>query len=362
MNISSKVTKALPGFTIRISPRKVTRTTAFVGKTALNIGGTARPKTPRKVIVGVSKTVAVKAIARPISGKPYGAFRDFGFHPNGLLDPAKVLVNGKLAGVTANNGTDMRRIWMTVTPPQEYRVSKNSLLWPRAAFASVGVRFKDMAANGYQYIDGAQVEVSPRVAVGPSVYSPARALGIVVHADTMNYVTNPQTNRVVTTGNSATTSITTVDGKYYAGSVAVTAPKGATFEVYLKDTVNTTVAYSHAITMPASGLPARVSIPALAPVNGTTCTLYFRAIAGGTVTFSQPRLDRVSGPGALRSLSYLDGSLGTDYLWAGAANNSPSFYYRDRQARSYLLNRVLLENCPLGVIPAVPRFAVLPTQ
>jgi len=58
---------------------------------------------------------------------------------------------------------------------------------------------------------------------------------------------------------------------------------------------------------------------------------------------------------------YFDGSSGSDYIWGGAANASASFYYPDRVNRSYLISQLLEENCPLGVIPGVPQFGVLPT-
>lgn len=303
--------------------------------------------------------------AAPLLKLPYGAFRDFAHYSDTMYDPAMVLVGERLVGQPTYDAaapSNMRRIWITASPMREYPVSGGGQAWPRAAFMGIGLRVNNLLYNGYQYIDGGQVEITPKTTTtGPGPYTPARSLNIAIKADLMNYVKNPQTPATVAAGSTASRTVTTIVGAYYGASVDVSAPEGTVLEAYLQDSGGR-VGESGTIVVPPGGVVPRVAVHATQPVDATSISLVLRAISGGSVTFSNPRVDRTSGIGPLKDVRYLDGSVGTDYLWGGPVNNSESYYYRDRQSRTYLLSRLLEENVPLGVIPAVPKFAVLPTE
>lgn len=110
-----------------------------------------------------------------------------------------------------------------------------------------------------------------------------------------------------------------------------------------------------------------VIVAANQPAPSTAATVrpliypYGSTPAGTVLEFKECIFERVGGTGQTAG-TYFDGSFGSDYLWeAGtAADVSRSYYYEDYAVRSYLLKQVLAENCPLGVIPAVPQFAVQP--
>lgn len=103
------------------------------------------------------------------------------------------------------------------------------------------------------------------------------------------------------------------------------------------------------VAVPAGVASVRIGAHALAPLS-----------AGETLLATAVLVERAStllGP-------YFDGASGPDYLWqaGGAAHTVPSFYYRDRGPRGYLLKQLLAENVPLGITPNEPQYAVLPTE
>jgi hypothetical protein len=104
-------------------------------------------------------------------------------------------------------------------------------------------------------------------------------------------------------------------------------------------------------------LPAPSGVATVRPLVYSTGT----TPAGTVLEFKECIIERLPS-GASTPGTYFDGSSGADYLWeAGtSADTSRSYYYEDYAVRQYLLKQVLAENCPLGVIPAVPQFAVQP--
>lgn len=343
---------------LRSSNRSLTGFATFNGSVRFT-----QSSSPERALLGRA-TFGGKVV--PLLKYPYGAFRDFAHYKDTMLDPAMVLVNERLGGVTTYDAaapSNMRRVWLTTTPPAEYKVSGGATLWPRAAFMGIGVRVNSLLYNGYQYIDGGQVEITPKaVTTGPAPYTPARSMSISVRADQMNYVRDPQTNSTVASGTTASRPVTAIVGSYYAAAVDVTdAPAGAVFEAYLTDSSGR-VGESGLIVVPPTKVVPRVVVRSTEPVVSTSVNLVLSVVSGGSITFSNPRVDRVSGIGPLGDPRYLDGSLGDDYLWGGAVNASESYFYRDRTSRTYLLSRLLEENLPLGVIPSQPKFAVLPTE
>lgn len=298
----------------------------------------------------------------------YGTFRDFAHYADTMPDPAMVLINDWASGATLDAAapSQFRRVWLTATPPREYRVSGNRVLWPRAAFMSTGVRVNALANGEYQYVDGGQVEVAPRSQSGPTTYSPARALRVVVRADAMNYVRNPQTaSGSLGTGGENARLCNAIPGRFYAAAVTASGTPGSTVRVTLTSngpTVSSIVGNSGDVTIPFSG-SVRIPVPANAPAIDAEVTLHCNVVdTTGSVVFSAMRVDRVSGAGPLGDDRFFTGADGADYLWGGTVNDSESYYYRDRAARTYLLSKVLKENVPLGATPGAPQFAVLPSE
>jgi len=328
--------------------------------------------------------------ARGGSSTPFGSFRDFAHYGTAMVDPGKVLVGSLASGTTLDSGqpSGMRRIWCDVTPPREFLDGSGNRVWPRAAFMGLGVRVNGMAANSAQYIDGAQVEVVPKARTGPSAYAPARSLNVVVRPDRLNYCPNPKLD-VDASGYSGSGVTRVAQGSGWAaqvdGSVAaslgsapaagkpgqiwtvratVMGPKGrtATLRIHDGDTF-----LNGSVTWTFTGTPQEVTVPATNTGTGSAPRLNVYPsgtwAGGDLLTLTNVLLERASSfnaqPGA-----YFDGGSGIDYLWDASASvgTGPSYYYRDRVTRSYLLNRLLQENCPLGVIPPVPQFAVLPSE
>ena len=140
--------------------------------------------------------------------KPYGAFRDFAHYQNTSLDPAMVLVRSHNGGAVTYDGAQTsgyRRYFAIASSPLDYPVSGGKKAWSRAAYASLGLKFKGLVANGFEYIDGAQFEIAKYAAVAPVAFQSARSLNCVVVPNSINLATNP-----AAVGASGTTS--TKDG------------------------------------------------------------------------------------------------------------------------------------------------------
>lgn len=358
------LTRGRLAFTSSLSfERRTSRTRTLEG--ALRFNGALNPRVARQKVIGLNGGVNFRGSITPlVRSTYYGGFRDFAHYAEGMLDPAMVAVDDWVSGA-AFDGTapsNMRRVWLRAFAPREYRVSGGQLLWPRAAFMSTGVRIDALANGEWAYVDGGQVETSALSSSGPTDYAPARSLQVVVKADQMNYVSNPQTPAVLASTAYQSRPVPTVTGAHYAAAVDVSGPAGSIVEAYLLDGANL-IASSGAVRIPPSGEILRLPVPSLLPAGDDSVDFRcWNKSSTGSVTFSNPRVDRVTGTGPLPDDRYFDGSDGIDYLWGGAANNSPSYYYRDRAARAYLLRKILRENVPLGVTPGEPQFAVLPTE
>lgn len=76
-------------------------------------------------------------------------------------------------------------------------------------------------------------------------------------------------------------------------------------------------------------------------------------------------LDRVLIEQASQPGDYFDGGFGADYLWNpnfGVANESQSFYYRDRIKKAYVVGQQITDNTPVGITALAPVFAELSDQ
>lgn len=355
-------------------------------------GGSITYRIPKQVDSGLYGKFAFTGSIDLVKQTPFGAFRDFSHYADTMADPAMVLIGPELSGQTTYDSaapSNMRRVWVTVTPPREYPTKTEAQAWPRAAFASVGVRVNAMDPGTYQYIDGAQVEVSPLSQSGPTAYAPARSLNIKVKPDRLNYCSNPKLDANATGYSSngtitraaqgsgwaasvdgsvasylASAAATSVVGSLWAAKVTLLGPAGKTGTVRLYDG---TGYISGTVAVTFTGAPQEVTVLSTAAATSTSVRVYAYPTgtwsAGQALTMTRVLLERVAAIGGSPG-DYFDGGFGADYVWeAGKAEgNGASFYYRDRLARSYLLQRILKQNCPLGVIPAVPQFAVLPSE
>ena len=324
----------------------------------------------------------------------FGAFRDFAHYPDDVIDPARLLYLTSTSGPTldATQSSGMRRVSLSVVTPRDYPVS-DGYAWRKAAYVGLGVRVNAMQAGTSQFVDAAQVEVRPYNIMGPSPYAPARSLQIKIRPDRLNYAANPELQNDdndwastpvnptrVAQGSGFALSVPgsaesgfssgtdTVPGTLWAGRITVSGPKGKVLNVRLLD--NTQTFTSPVLKVLLTGSPQEVVLSPTATTAGTNIRVHAYPVADGGAWTSSDRftmtkvlLERVRALGAVPG-PYFTGASGADYLWeAGSTPGSGrSYYYRDRSARAYLLGRLLEENCPLGVIPAVPQFAVLPSE
>lgn len=381
------------GMVLRPNPGSATGT--------LRLLSAAAARTP------ATKTASVPFGFLPLHGtahgylnEPYGSFRDFAHYQINALDPAMVLVRSHNGGATTSDVTQTsgyRRFYAIASPPLDYPVSGGKKAWSRAAYASIGLKFKGLVNAGYQFIDGAQFEVAKYAATAPVAYQSARALNCVVVPKRVNLLVNPnfETSSSPWTGattatvarstvrahsGTASLAVTTIgtfgDGATNSGSAYPTIIVGHTYTAscwvyatiaipvtlfhYFRDATNTLVATFTSVVTPPVNTWTRISATAVAPAGATTTQAAVRIYAVHTPTVFY--VDDVLLEEAATLNAYFDGASGPDYVWGGAANASASFYYPDRINRSYLISQLLAENCPLGVTPGVPQFGVLPTQ
>lgn len=109
-----------------------------------------------------------------------------------------------------------------------------------------------------------------------------------------------------------------------------------------------------------TSLTAGQTYIASADVNGTRESFTFVPTTSTyDLTFSgTPTKILVEEGSILRD--YFDGdSGGADYLWeqGGTPGSTRSYYYQDREARNYILIRLLQENVPLGMTVGQPEYA-----
>jgi len=303
-----------------------------------------------------------------------------------------VLVRSHNGGATTSDVTQTsgyRRYYAIASAPLDYPVSGGKKAWSRAAYASIGLKFKGLVNAGYEFIDAAQFEIAKYAATAPVAFQPARALNCVVVPKRVNFCTNPALG-LDTTGWSAAVGGTWVAqgvgwafqvdgsasyylstaasvvtwGQFWSGSVVVSGPAGRTVNVQIHDGVGYLTPVNSIV---LTGTPQTVTLTSSAPATTTTTRIFVYPTATGgawtsgqLLTATDALLEVVSGIGVPAS-NYFDGAAGSDYIWGGVANASASFYYPDRVNRSYLISQLLEENCPLGVTPGVPQFGVLPT-
>lgn len=335
-------------------------------------------------------------------------FTDFG-HATiaSTVDPAVSVVKTKTSGAAFDAAATggFRRVSMSLTVPNDTSTQR------RAAYVAPGVRVNGMAQNNGVNIDAVQVEVALNGATTPTAYEPARAIQVGVRPNRLNWGWSKSTTgwgvvaptggvlaSVAVVANGApddggafmrvtcTTSGTATGGGAAFGTtnidhVPVTPGIPYSFRTMLRtnrdniaiqylvrwyNAAGAQVGDQSAILIKTvrSDRWSEFKIEGVVPPDGAArafITIYFVSGAiwqsGDTLDCAGMLIEQGQKVG-----TYFDGFSGNDYLWdqGGGAPGCRSYYYEDYAVRSYLLRQVLAENCPLGVIPAVPQFAVQP--
>jgi len=105
-----------------------------------------------------------------------------------------VLVRSHNGGATTSDVTQTsgyRRYFTIASTPLDYPVSGGKKAWSRAAYASIGLKFKGLVNAGYEFIDAAQFEIAKYAATAPVGFQPARSLNCVVIPRSINLAENP---------------------------------------------------------------------------------------------------------------------------------------------------------------------------
>lgn len=345
---------------------------------------------------------------------PYGTFRDFAHYQTNTIDPARALIKSVYSGVDYDEGQQpigQRRIHTTIMPPVDYPVS-SGLAWVGASYMGAGVKFAQMPKNEQHRIDSTQIEVSNFTATGPTEYQNARGLNVHVKPSRLNWFPNPwfadansdgvadqgiayeylpagqpspTGSRLSSSQQQYITSTSIGPGVRYGARFTVpVAPDAGIWTVSVDYAFNgapagTTAGMIVTPRLAGSSLPEYQQPAVVGPDQSGRLTVtlpdatfdafyvYLYLFNGGAATvtdqislsFSKPLVEMSPEPG-----EYFDGSFGVDYLWeqGKAEGSGTSFWYPKRIERSYLIQQLLAENCPLGVLPGTPDFGVLPTQ
>jgi hypothetical protein len=359
----------------------------------LRFAARALPVVPAtRIYPGISGHLSLWGTAFGSISNPYGAFRDFAHYANGALDPAMVLVrahNGGALSTDGSNPSGYRSYFAVASAPVDYPVSGGAKAWNRAAYASIGLKFKALLNAGSELIQGAQFEVAKYSASAPVPYQKARSLNCVVVPQRVQQCVNPSFEAGTTGWSASAGTLTNPTTGGYIGSrcARVTASGAAQFSLvgasysevegapfafsaYVRGTPNRSVAIqihwstgawtNGPIQLIASATDwQRLTYTGVVPDGAGSGTLYISELVSGVSSGDYLETDCALVETSWVIGDYFDGNTGSDYIWGGAPNATMSFYYQDRINRSYLLANLLAENCPLGVTPGVPQFGVV---
>jgi hypothetical protein len=287
---------------------------------------------------------------------------------------------------TAPTGTATIRVTATVTRSSGVSVAGDAAWIDDCLVEQTGALMpyfdgRTATADGLTYGWTGTVDASTSTAVGPAFATyPFTAYG-----SAMGWQSAPGVLRLLNP-NALTSGIwgfgangglvLTTPGSYYAmrfkvrqvgGTGAVSIIPRLGYYTQPGATQSTTGMVDSTVTLPPDGPWVEFIGVARDAANATAYSvrplIYQNVVPpqGTVLEFKECIIERVSGSGVTPG-TYFDGSSGADYLWeAGTvANDSRSYFYEDYAVRAYLLKQVLAENCPLGTIPGVPQFAVLP--
>jgi hypothetical protein len=143
-------------------------------------------------LTSASGSMTMSGDAAPASANPVAAFKDFGLFELGDPDPAMTYADQNNAG-TSSGHTSYARNYGLFYPPRDYPVSGGQLLWKRAAYMAMGLKFGSAPNGQEQNISLAQVSLSPITgsAPVPAAYTPPRQLQTIIKPTRLNFCTNP---------------------------------------------------------------------------------------------------------------------------------------------------------------------------
>lgn len=166
----------------------------------LRLLSSAGAKIPATLVESVSfGFLSLHGTAKGFLNEPYGSFRDFAHYQINAQDPAMVLVRSHNGGATTSDvaqTSGYRRFYAIASSPLDYPVSGGQKAWSRAAYASIGLKFKGLVNAGYEFIDAAQFEIAKYAATGPTPYQPARALNCAVRLTPAQLASPELTNQL----------------------------------------------------------------------------------------------------------------------------------------------------------------------
>lgn len=372
---------------------------------------------------GVSKS-AGKYKVHSYVVNPVAAVDDFSISKLGDLDPARSYVGINNAQSNSGTGTTYNRIFSTFYAPLDYPVSNGSLLWPRAAFASVGFQFLNVPASGTQRIADVQTELLPVTTSSPGNYALPRQINTIVKPNRLNFCTNPSVE-------TSTANWSAIASASLARDTSVFLP-----DITIFDDVQTSSLSSMNITINTANDGASISVSNLIVGLQYICSAYVQAGQGinnitigcgsGSGTATQAGITNqgfgqgVYGGGTYGGIvitntdlttgiwyrpsfvftatssthtfsvnivagndivypthiwidavlielgtslqPYFDGNFGKNYFWEGTANLSRSYFYDQFAVKQQAVANVLSKQIPLGISFSTPRYKVPYTQ
>lgn len=314
---------------------------------------------------------------------PAGGFRDFSHFGVLSVDPAKFLL---LATSNAGVGdVAWNRYSVSALFPRKRTASGSTVLWNDASYLGMGVKFKAVGAGRANFICASQVEATTLVGATATPYDSARGLHARVQPTRLNWFPDPwylstltgfaygaqgtlsQANEVLT----VTATTMPGGGAWGLNRVIFVLPGSQEWTTSISYTASGQGVTAYLNVQPSlKGVPVGppvivtgVGTGRLSVTTGGLCDALTvrQGISGavGTVTWTDPLVEQT-----YYDKGYFDGSMGTDYQWqqGKSPGAGASFYYQDYISRSYLVQAILNENCPLGVLPAAPDYGILPTQ
>lgn len=130
--------------------------------------------------------------AAPAAGNPIAAFNDFAIFELTDPDPAQTYVDQNNAATNSGHTTWASNYGLFY-PPLDYPVSGGNLLWKRAAYMAMGMRFTSVGSSQEQLISDAMVSLSPVTgsAPVPATYTSPRQIETIIKPTRLNFITNP---------------------------------------------------------------------------------------------------------------------------------------------------------------------------
>lgn len=338
---------------------------------------------------------------------PVAALDDFALYELTDQDPAMTYASWNTAGLLDGH-TAYTRSWGIFYPPLDYPVSDGTLLWPRAAFMAIGMQFAGCRTGQEHNLTGVQVEMLPLsdamdTSPRPSAYDTPRSLRLIIRPTRLNYSPNPMfsvstagwtavrsgtltrdttirypgadtsdslaSGKVVCTGAGDGVSLAVgglITGDTYTASVYALPETAGIRDIQIQagGTTGGVPGATSAVlpTLNPDGSPAWVRPEVTFTATGTSMTLIFQPVTGGTFPVTFGLAANLIETGEVAQ-AYFDGDSGNpDYLWEGAEGLSRSYYYQGWRAGQGVVSDILDHHVPLSISAADPAYLVPPTQ